>query len=769
MRVPIPLLQHLQQENDIASFESRMQASPLDERVRAYEAFPGAWRDHTRGGFVGGILAALVSLPLSMGLGALAFAPFGSEYATRGVLAGLYAAAFLGLVAILMGARGVAIYAPKSLVSFMIASVAADLFLDARWLPRDPDAVTGAILLMLALAGAFQLFFGIARLSKVVKFIPTPVMAGFQISASVIIVMSQIPGLLGLEQGPTLAQWPAALGQARPLSPVVAIVTLVVVYRAAHITSRIPALVLGLAAGTSTYFAFVALGWSDLLGPTLGHIPIGMPDGHDLAQIMLVASQPGFGEALPAIVLGAATIALVASLDVLIGAKIVENLSRRRGNGTQELMSIGAANLLTPLLGGIAGSISLAATTTAFKGGARNSLALLTHALLFLMFVPVLAAGLEYIPRVVIAALVFFAGVQLFDRWTLDLVRRIVLGKAVSWRSILVDLFVIGVVASVALAGEIVAAVLIGVTIAVVVFTLRMSRGIIRREQYGDVLQSRRARESGDAGLLAAHGRSILALELEGPLFFASAEALHNRIDAAMSAQVRHVAIDVTRVTELDSTGARILMQADQRLRAAGCQLALCGSDSRPELAALLADHGVADAITRARMFPDLDRALEWCEDQCLAQRRDGTAIDAEQVVEMLDIARDVAPADLDALRSALARREYPAGQAVFQRGDEGDALYVIAGGSASAWLGDTRLMTFSRGTFFGEMALLDRERRSATVTADTPLTCYVLERASFDRLAQSHPRAALALLANLGRELSLRMRRTNRSLMELA
>ena len=71
--------------------------------------FPPEWRTEWRSTVLGGVLAAIVTLPLSMGLGALALAPFGPGYATRGVLAGLYAAAFLGLVAIFMGARGVAI------------------------------------------------------------------------------------------------------------------------------------------------------------------------------------------------------------------------------------------------------------------------------------------------------------------------------------------------------------------------------------------------------------------------------------------------------------------------------------------------------------------------------------------------------------------------------------------------------------------------------------------------------------------------------------
>ncbi|HUP97423.1 MAG TPA: SulP family inorganic anion transporter [Usitatibacter sp.] len=732
-------------------------------------AFPKVWRVEARGNVAAGLLATIVTLPLSMGLGALAFAPFGPEYAARGVLAGLYAAAFLGLGAIVMGARGPAIYAPRSLVSFMVASVAADLFVGAKWLPRDPDLVMAAIFLTLAMAGAFQLAFGLARLAKVVKFIPTPVMAGFQNAASTIIMLSQVPILLGLTWRPALREWPAAIAETRSLSVVVALATLVIVFKGGRFVKRVPPLVLGLVGGSAVYYLLLALGGGAYLGSTLGHIPLTLPDGHDFANIIEVLQLPGFAVAFPAMVLGAASIALVASLDVIISAKIVENLSGRRGNATQELISIGGGNLIAPLLGGVAGSISLASTTTAVKGGARTSLALLVHALLFLAFVPLLAAAIGHLPRVVIAALVFYSGMQLFDRWTLGLLRRIAERKAVHWRGIALDLFVIGIVASVALAGEIVAAVLIGVTVAVVVFTLRMSRGIIRREQYGDVAQSRRAREAGDSALLAQGGRAILAIELEGPLFFGSAEALHNRLDAAIAEGVRYVALDVSRVTELDSTGARIMLQAEERLRSANCRLVLCGAALRPELAAMLADHGVAEALTPARIFPDLDRALESCEDELLATHRSAGEDAAELPLGKFDLFGDVHAGDFEALREVLVRREYPPGSPVFKRADEGDALYLIARGSASAWLDDTRLMTFSKGTFFGEMALLDRERRSATVTADTTLVCYVLERASFERLAASHPHASIVLLANVARELSRRMRRTNRSLLELA
>ena len=79
-----------------------------------------------------------------------------------------------------------------------------------------------------------------------------------------------------------------------------------------------------------------------------------------------------------------------------------------------------------------------------------------------------------------------------------------------------------------------------------------------------------------------------------------------------------------------------------------------------------------------------------------------------------------------------------------------------------------TRLVTFSTGTVFGEFALLDLQARSATIEADEDLVCYLLSHASFERLTQQHPAIAINLLVNLGRELSGRLRRANRTIYQL-
>jgi len=297
----------------------------------------------------------------------------------------------------------------------------------------------------------------------------------------------------------------------------------------------------------------------------------------------------------------------------------------------------------------------------------------------------------------------------------------------------------------------------------------------VRSSRTGSEMHSRRTRDAGDAKLLRRHGGGILMIELEGPMFFASTEQLHNRIDSAIADEVRYVILDIARVNEVDSTGARILKQSWARTRSAGATLLLCGQDEHLQTGSMLRDHGVEEMLGGANVFPDLDRALEWCENDLLQNLKSGDHAADDPVFERLDIARGLSREECAILREALVPVQFNAGQTVFAEGEPGDALYIITQGSASVRLerripgqakpGELRLVSFSAGTVFGEMALLDREPRSATVTADDALSCYLLQRRRFEALAEGHPRIGLQVLANLGHSLSLRLRQTNRTL----
>jgi len=743
----------------------------------AFAVFPGTWKSHLRGDLTGGLIAAVVSIPMSIGFGLLAFAPFGEQFLSIGIRTGLYGAIFLGLVALMLGARTVTIFAPRSLIAFMIGSIAMQGFAEPPAGPLgqlEPYYLAGALLATLSLAGLIQIVFGAARLGALVRFIPSPVMAGFQNAAALLILYSQLHIMLGLPRRLPPSALYAALADTKLLNLALGAATIAVIWYGARLSRRLPPALFGLLFGTLVYYLLVAAGLEAKLGPTIGPISGSGPDGYYFGAMLAFAFHRAALEMLPTLLLFAFSLAVVASLDALICARIVEGVTGQRTAANRVLRLIGGANLITPLLGGICGGVSVGPSTAGYKGGARTSLVLLVHSAVIFVAVVGLAPLLGRLPLVVVGAILIVTALQLVDRWSLQLVRKVVSRDTVDWHSTALDLTVILAVAVTAIAGDVTIAVLIGVGVAVVLFVLRMSRSIVRREHYGDEVRSRRARDAAESALLAEHGRAILLLELEGPVFFGSAESLVERIDSALAAGVRYVVLDFRRVNDLDSTGARILLQTHERLKAQGAHLLVASVDAAPHVDVVLRGTGVVAAVGAA--FADADHALEWAENHLLGTLRPGEAAGGEYPFEQLVLLARFTAKEREQFHALLKRREYAAGEIVIREGVDDDELYIIVSGSASVKLAiaarvhekrgrEQRLVTFAAGTAFGEMALLDREARSATVQADERLVCYVLDRPAYERIERDMPAIAIKLLTNLGVKLSARLRQSNRML----
>lgn len=130
----------------------------------------------------------------------------------------------------------------------------------------------------------------------------------------------------------------------------------------------------------------------------------------------------------------------------------------------------------------------------------------------------------------------------------------------------------------------------------------------------------------------------------------------------------------------------------------------------------------------------------------------------------------ELAPNELDAVARAAETREFARDETIFAMQEPGDGLYVIASGRVKVVVSTTGgkefiLATLGPGQFFGEMALLDDEPRSATVVAQLPTTVYRIRRDDFQRLLETQPSIARKLL----RELSQRLRRANAQMESLA
>jgi len=346
--------------------------------------------------------------------------------------------------------------------------------------------------------------------------------------------------------------------------------------------------------------------------------------------------------------------------------------------------------------------------------------------------------------------------------------------NTVHWKVMTLDLMVVVLVAAVTIAFDLVVGVAIGVAVAVVFFLVRMSKSVVRRTYRGDLVRSRRARDPRLMELLAADGREIAVFELEGPIFFGTAEDLANRVDAAVRDGAAYVVFDLKRVNELDSTGARIILQIHERLKREGKRLLVSHLHDNLLLSNVLADMGVTAALGREAIFIDTDGALEWAEDQVIVGHGADAGLKDEVEVDRMAVLAGLTEAECALVKGMLIRRTYHKGEVVIVEGSADRDLFLISRGTASVKVSvggqgrQRRLASFSAGTVFGEIALLDEQPRSATVMADEDMVCYVLPEGGFRALVSDHEAIAITLLRNLGRELSQRLRRATAMISQL-
>ena len=145
----------------------------------------------------------------------------------------------------------------------------------------------------------------------------------------------------------------------------------------------------------------------------------------------------------------------------------------------------------------------------------------------------------------------------------------------------------------------------------------------------------------------------------------------------------------------------------------------------------------------------------------------------ARAVLEACPLFEGLPAAALDELAAGASLRSVRAGDTIIREGEEGDSLFVIAAGrartekrtpSGDAWT----VRFYERGGVFGELSLLDRVRRSATVVAETDGTLVVIERDRFIDFGDRHPAAGLAVTRRLAERLASSLRRANEDVVTL-
>ncbi len=731
------------------------------------------WFSNLRGDIEGGLMSALVAVPLAIGFGMFAFVSLGEGYFVNGALAGIFTAFILCFVCVLLGDKTTTVYAPRINSTFFLGIFTYGLVHtdNAAIAAGGAPLVLAILFSVVVLGGALQSLFGLVRLGTLIKFVPHPVMAGFQNAAAALLFLVQLANVGGLERHISFMQMYKHLGEVRPMSLAIAAITFLVMWHAKKLLPKIPPLLVGLGVGSAIYYALLFTGFGGSLGPVIGSYPAVPMEHLRFSYFHNLWQARHFLEFVPTIVGGALALAIIAAIDALLCAKLATPAGEKTPDSDKLLIRLGAGNVASGLFGGITSGINIGASLTNRGFGGRTPLSVIVHGAALAAAAMGFWWSGAFIPQVVLSACIMAVAAQHFDVWSLKLPGQVFSGAPSFRRAAAFDLLVVLVVAALSVLLNIVLAVFIGIAIAIVLFVVRMSRGIVRRSYRCDIVHSRKARAPERRALLDRVGSEIVVMELQNALFFGSAETLAAEIEKARESAIRTVILDLRRVTEIDTTGARILSGIKASLERAGQNL-LIAVNEKSRAGVRLRDFGVMAAAPE-KVFPDVDRAMEWAEDAILRAELPSFASGEEIPLEKLGILTGFSAAEIAALSQEMRRETYAPGKIVFHEGDPGDEVFVIAKGTASIFIaqpggGNIRLATFAPGTVFGELALLDEGKRSASVTANEELVCYGLTKANFASLARKTPVVAIKLIAALGRELSARLRAANRTIHQL-
>jgi len=337
-----------------------------------------SWRLFSDDGLAG-VTVALVALPLSI---AIAIASGATPRA------GLITAIVGGLLISLLGGSRVQIGGPTGAFIVVVAGVIQEFGFDG-------------LLLATLLAGIILVVAGLCRAGRLVALVPEPVIEGFTVGIALIIAVSQLKDLLGLSAANVPADLvhglPALWGARGDLNLLALLVGALSIAGIAAFRRLYPAFPGSLVVIAAASAAVALLGLPvDTITSRFGALPAGLPP-----PSMPHVSIARISELLPS----AFVIAFLAAVESLLSAIVADRMIGGHHRSGAELIAQGAANIVSPLFGGLPATGAIARTATNVRAGGKTPVAGIVHALIILV-ISIAAAGLAgYLTMPALAAL----------------------------------------------------------------------------------------------------------------------------------------------------------------------------------------------------------------------------------------------------------------------------------------------------------------------------------------------------------------------------
>lgn len=521
---------------------------------------------------VAGILVGIVALPLSIAL-AIASGVKPEQGLFTAVIAGFLISAF--------GGSRVQIGGPTGAFIVLVYNTVQEFGY-------------GGLAVATMLAGGLLLIMGLMRFGSVIKFIPYPLTVGFTCGIAVLIAVTQVRDLLGLQMPAPPAEfhekiiaYAEHIGSFNPYAFGLAVLAFAIILFWPRVTRRVPGSLIAILVLTPLV--------------TLFHLPV-ETIGSRFGSVPSMLPAPSFPQVdwrqLPHFFQPALAIALLGGIESLLSAVVADGMTGRRHRSNTELVAQGIANLVAPLFAGIPATGAIARTATNIRNGGQTPIAGIIHAFTLLAIMLAFGKWAVLIPMPILAAILLKVSIDMGEWHLLVRLLRSQRGDVL----VMVSTFLLTVFVDLTVAIE------SGVVMAAFLFMYRMSEST----QFGFVTDELNDDEEGAADPNAIQKRAVPdgveVFEIYGPFFFGAADRFKDEMRRVEPAP-KVLILRMRHVPTIDATGMRALEDLFTKCQKQSTALILSGVQTQPW--EQLVDAGLYRRIGPLNVHDNIDRALE--------------------------------------------------------------------------------------------------------------------------------------------------------------
>jgi len=477
-----------------------------------------------RGDLFGGLTAAIVALPLALAFGVASGA---------GAIAGLYGAIFVGFFASLCGGTPAQVSGPTGPMTIVITTVIASVLTNYK---DDPETGLAIAFTVVMLGGLFQILLGVMKLGQYITLMSYTVISGFMSGIGVIIVVLQLPPLLGYAgSGAVLDTIKVLQGYITNPNPValgLGLLALIVVFLAPPKLNRVlPSPLLALVVCTLVSVIF----FKDANISRIGSIPNELPK----FRIPTFAANQLIDMLRYGVTLG-----FLGAIDSLLTSLVADSITRTQHDSDRELIGQGIGNMFAGLFGGLAGAGATMRTVVNVQAGGKTPLSGMIHAVILLLVVLVAAPLTAVIPNAVLAGLLLKVGFDIIDWQFLKRAHHISFkGTGLMYLVLFLTVFV-----------DLITAVLVGAFISNLLTIKRLTDIQSQNMQVTtDPTKAHNLNEEEQEIMTKSKGE-ILLFQLAGPLSFGAAKTISQQMSIVQD--YKAIVLDLSEVPTIGVTAA---------------------------------------------------------------------------------------------------------------------------------------------------------------------------------------------------------------------